>query len=427
MPKKNSGNLLLGKKLYIPRMSIEGGAVFAAAFRCFGVEAYISPESDTRTLDLANQYVSGDECYPEIVTLGNFLKVVESEDFNPDRTAFCLPTAGGPCRFGQYRNFLIRVLKNKGLNDVTIISPSSKNSYEELGEYSSALTRLAWRALISADILRKLLLKTRPYEINRGETDAVHAECLKLLCQVIENPEIDLKRKFHEIINTLIFIRDKFRMIPANYTKKKPLIGVVGEIFCRLNEFSNSWLIKIIEDHGGEAWLSNIAEWVWYTNFERERRLRLDGKKYSLEMLSARIKNFIQKRDEHKLFEPFIEDFYGYEEPSSVKEVLEYSKPYLPYWGALGEMVLSVGTSVYLYNKGVDGVVDISPFTCMNGIVCEAVFPNVSRDHDNIPIRNFYFDGTQSDLDRDIGIFMELALTYKNRKSVKRRYPFYFN
>jgi hypothetical protein len=62
----------------------------------------------------------------------------------------------------------------------------------------------------------------------------------------------------------------------------------------------------------------------------------------------------------------------------------------------------------------------------MNGIVTEAVFPRISRDHDNIPIRNFFFDGTQTDLDRDVGIFMELVRTYKARKKIKRIYPAYF-
>jgi len=44
-----------------------------------------------------------------------------------------------------------------------------------------------------------------------------------------------------------------------------------------------------------------------------------------------------------------------------------------------------------MYSQGVDGIVDISPFTCMNGIVTEAIYPVVSRDHDGIPIRVFYF------------------------------------
>ena len=89
------------------------------------------------------------------------------------------------------------------------------------------------------------------------------------------------------------------------------------------------------------------------------------------------------------------------------------ARPYLPTRGCLGEMVLSVGKAAYLAKHGADGIIDISPFTCMNGIVSEAVYPKLSKDYGGIPIRNFYFDGTQSDLDRDLGIYMELARSYR--------------
>ena len=59
----------------------------------------------------------------------------------------------------------------------------------------------------------------------------------------------------------------------------------------------------------------------------------------------------------------------------------------------------------------------------MNGIVSEAVYPSFSKDHNNIPCRVFYFDGVNIDLDRDIGIFMELVRGYMSRKKVKRCYP----
>jgi predicted nucleotide-binding protein (sugar kinase/HSP70/actin superfamily) len=119
------------------------------------------------------------------------------------------------------------------------------------------------------------------------------------------------------------------------------------------------------------------------------------------------------------LLEPFHEDFLGYEEPD-IDEVLDAARPYLPCDGALGEMVLNVGKAICLARRGADGIIDISPFTCMNGIVCEAVYPRVSRDLGGIPIRNFYFDGTQSDLDRDLGVYLELAHTYQRRKKHPR-------
>jgi hypothetical protein len=38
------------------------------------------------------------------------------------------------------------------------------------------------------------------------------------------------------------------------------------------------------------------------------------------------------------------------------------------------------------------------------------------RDHGGIPIGNFYFDGAQSDLDRDLGVYMELARSYQKKR-----------
>ena len=106
--------------------------------------------------------------------------------------------------------------------------------------------------------------------------------------------------------------------------------------------------------------------------------------------------------------------------------MLRLAEPYLPVSGVMGEMVLSVGKAAYLAKHGADGIIDISPFTCMNGIVSEAIYPKLSKDYGGIPIRNFYFDGTQSDLDRDLGIYMELARSYREKKKWPRRYPAYF-
>ena len=120
----------------------------------------------------------------------------------------------------------------------------------------------------------------------------------------------------------------------------------------------------------------------------------------------------------------FHDDFEGREEPD-IYEILECARPYLPREGAFGEMVLNVGKAVYLAKKGAAGIIDISPFTCMNGIVCEAIYPQISRDLGGIPIRNFYFDGTQSDLDRDLGVYMELARSqqFQRSKAAPRKPP----
>ena len=132
--------------------------------------------------------------------------------------------------------------------------------------------------------------------------------------------------------------------MPAQYTRDRPLIGVVGEIFCRLNTFSNYEAVRRIEAHGGEAWLSDVVEWVWSTNWSQKELLKRDGKQLSLSMLGTLVKNAFQRHDEAKLLAPFSEDFVGYEEPHDLyHDVLKPGWPYLPADGALGEMALSVG------------------------------------------------------------------------------------
>jgi len=427
MASGNGSNVLAGRKLWIPRMTYIGARMMAAAFRSIGIDAEATPESNAETLELGGLHTSGEECYPEKVTMGDFLRIVHSPDFDRDRTAFFMPTAEGPCRFGQYSPYLRQVLDELGYEDVPVFSPTSKDGYDGFAEHSQDFMRQMWRGLVCSDILRKMLLKTRPYETRPGAADEVYEQCIVLVEEVVADPDLSSKERLRRLAEPLRKARDLFRAVPARYVRGRPLIGVVGEIFCRLNRFSNYDAVRKIEAHGGEAWLSDVSEWVWYTNWQQQALLKRDGKTFTLEMAGAVLKNAFQKRDEHKLFAAFHDEFVGYEEPHDVfRDVLRPGWPYLPADGALGEMVLSVGKGIYLYGKGADGIIDISPFSCMNGIVSEAVYHTVAADHDDIPIRNFYFDASSSNMERDLDIFMELAAGYQKRKRKARRYPAYF-
>ena len=414
---------LYGKKTYLPRM-VEGSArALAAVMRSLGIDVEVVPPSDARTLELGGKYSSGDECYPLKVTLGDFLRVLEQPGTDPKKTAFFMVSGQGPCRFGQYVHYLKWVLKERGYGEVTVFHPSTEYGYSDFGEASDLFTRGAWRAIVSGDILLKLLLKTRPYEVESGSADRAFEESLEELCRVLEISYPNDKAQMAAMKECLLRARGSFRGVPVRFDTQKPLIGVVGEIFCRLNDFSNRHLVRRLEEAGAEVWMNDMAEWIWYVNVDQFRMLKLHNRQVSMEALGAHIRNTIQHHDEHALLEMFREDFRGYEEPKHVREVLECAQPYLPWTGVNGEMVLNVGKAIYFAHKGLDGVIDISPFTCMNGIVGEAVYPRVSRDNAGIPIRNFYFDGTQSDLERDIGIFLELAKSYQRHKPWPRQMP----
>ncbi|MFH0916315.1 MAG: hypothetical protein V1912_07705 [bacterium] len=406
------------KVLWLCRMPYGGSRMLAAAFQSVGLDTRVTPPEDARTLELGGKYTSGDECYPQRIVLGDYMKLLQDESTDPKKTAFLLPTANGPCRFGQYVSLLRRILDDQGYEEVPILSLTSADGYAGIGDQARDLVRTGWRAVVVQDILLKLLLKTRPYEVDPGETDRVYLEGLDLMAAIVARQGVSNRERMVDLQAGLRRVKEAFLAVSVK-DEDRPLIGVVGEIFCRLNTFANNELIRHIEAQGGECWLAGVGEWLWYTNEEAFRRYREEKRRVSKDWLKTFITSRVQHMDEKALMEDFHDVFAHHPEPH-VTEVLEYAHPYLPQEGALGEMVLSTGGAVYLYHQGADGIVDISPFTCMNGIVTEAIYPRVSKDHDNIPIRVFYFDGTHSDLDRDVGIFLELAKTYKRRKKIAR-------
>ncbi|HSA29835.1 MAG TPA: hypothetical protein P5159_25160 [Phycisphaerae bacterium] len=407
-------------------MAYAGCRLVAACFRSIGIDAQPAPDSDAETLELGGLHVSGEECLPHKITVGDFMKICRQPDFEPAKTAFMMPTAHGPCRFGQYAPYLRHMLDQMGLQDVMVFSPTSANGYDGFGENARELTKNLWMGVIAGDLALKFLLKTRPYETQPGTSDQVFQESIARFAQALSTPGLKTKTRLNELVKHITQMRDQFRAVPASYVKGRPLIGLVGEIFCRLNTFSNDDVARRIEKFGGECWLSDVAEWVWYVNWYVEHKLVRNRGRLNTTMLTHKIKTHLQHKYEQILLAPVLEDLRGYEEPHDIRDVLRQAEPYLPPTGCIGEMVLSVGKSIYLQKKGADGIIDISPFTCMNGIVCEAVYPAISKAHEDLPIRICYFDGVNTHIDRDLEIFLDLARAYQRRKRRQRVYPAYF-
>lgn len=419
------GNPLEGRTLYIPRMCAGSAELFAGAFRAIGVEARPTPPGDAHTRELAARHLTGDECYPQMITLGDILKIAQEPGFDPKSAALFMPTASGPCRFGQYAPLIRRSLGKLGLGDLIVFSPSCDDGYRELGDGASSLYRLGWWALVGGDLFRKLLHRVRPYEKTPGATDALYAEAISTCAEVLARRDAEGEKKLKTYAKAVGSFRDRFRAIEADFSKPRPLIGVCGEIFCRLNTFSNDDLIRRIEAHGGEASVADIAEWIYYTNFWEREMLRFSDRTLSPQMAVSLLSEQVQKRDERTILKPFKDDLAGIE-GHSVSDIVKKGGRYIPPHAALGEMILNLGNAVQLHASGADAMVDVSPFSCMNGIVSEALYPKVSRDLDGMPIRVFYFDGTGGNLDEDVSILMELAKNYGKRKKARRNVPPWF-
>jgi predicted nucleotide-binding protein (sugar kinase/HSP70/actin superfamily) len=406
---------LSGRTLYLPRLDEATSFTVASCFRRAGIEAVVTPPSDGRTRALGVKHNPDDACYPAVVMLGDLLSVATQPGFDPSHSAFLMLTAQGPCRLGQYRPCLERALQEVGCSGVRLVAPSDENGFAVEGT-PPWFPRLVWRGMVAADLLRQALLRTRPYETVPGAADRAFQVSLRDLCHVIETCSAEARPQRTGLAASLDLARRRFAGVPAHRDRDRPRVGIVGEIFCRLNSFANDDLIRRLEELGAEVRLSQSAEVIEYSNHIETHNLRLRGCGVSFPMAAALLRRRVQQADSRALRRPFEEQDEAFEEPC-MDDVLGLADRYLPSSSCVGEMVVNIGNAAWLAGHGADGVVDISPFSCMNGVVCEAIYPRLSRDHGGIPIRSFRFDGTFSDLDSDLGAFLELCRAYRARKS----------
>ena len=391
------------KILYIPYMCDHSFAL-AAAFQANGVDARVFPESDEETLFWGRKLTTGKECFPCILTTGDMVKVTKMKDFDPKKAAFFMPSGTGPCRFGQYNRFHRLVLDELGFKSVAIYAPNQDaRFYDELQMINSNFTRLGWQAIVSVDLLTKKLHETRPYEVNKGETDKVYKECLEDVCQAIREGGEHLEE-------ALIRSREKLDNIKTTNKGSKPKIGVVGEIYVRSNRFSNENVIRKIEVFGGEAILATISEWVFYINAMAKRKVK---EKWNFSnFLSLFIKDFFQKYDEHRLGRIFKGSIKEIVEPKS-EELFKLAKPYVDSTFE-GETILTVGKAIELAKHGASGIVNVMPFTCMPGTIVSALLKRFKEENGNIPILNMAYDGQeQTNTLTRIEAFMHQARQYK--------------
>ena len=373
-----------GRAVFIPPMADNAEAV-AAALRANGVEAAVMPQSDARTQELGRRHTSGKECYPCALTTGDMLKVLTDSGVDRNNVAFFMPGGTGPCRFGQYHRYHRMVLDELGYQDVPIYSPNQSEAfYKELNLAGGGdFTRLGWQGVVAVDLLQKALHETRPYEANPGETDQLYQHWLREVCHTIETRG--------DLTATLAAAAKEMAAIPTSDQNHRPLVGIVGEIYTRLNRFANEEVIRQVEELGGEAWMPGLVEWVLYTNWCSARRARVLG--LWRELGSVMLENFFQHKDEKSLGRPWQGVLRTLHEPKT-REVLRLAAPYLHHTYE-GEAILSLGKSADMFNRGASGVINVIPFTCMPGTVVTALMKRFREDKGNLPFLPMTMDGQE--------------------------------
>jgi predicted nucleotide-binding protein (sugar kinase/HSP70/actin superfamily) len=396
------------RTIYVPWMGDHAHAL-TAAFRGSGQPSEVLPLADAETLELGRRYTTGKECLPCIITTGDMVKKLRSPSCDPNRAAFFMPGGSGPCRFGQYNCLQRLVLNEIGCADVPIASPTQdKSFYQDFEQFKQDPTKMAWVGIVGIDILTKTTHALRPYEIVPGEVNRVYAESSKAMCLAIEQ-----NRGLSGVVSEMEKAADAFSRVKVDRSKRKPLIGIIGEIYVRSHTFSNDYLIDRLEKLGVEVTLASFGEWMYYTNFTRKRTSKRERNWRSL--LRNWIQDKYQKSVERKLAKPFARLVPNIVEPP-IEDILKLSAPYV-HDSFEGETTVSIGKMVELEHLGADGVISAGPFTCMPSTIVSAVMRRLNVDLHGMPMITLLYDG-QGDptLDTRLEAFVDQARSFQHRR-----------
>jgi len=377
------------RRLYIPYMS-DCSYALAACLKSYGRDAEIMPVADETVLLKGRRFTTGKECLPCAITAGEMLNVLASGDVEPGRTAFFMPSASGPCRFGMYNCLHKLILKYAGFPQCDVIAPNQDdNFYQEFtaGTQTTEMAgfvRDAWTGLVGVDLLGKLILRLRPFAKEPAQAQQVYNKALGLWLEAVE-----ARSSLSARCRLMASIAEDFAAVELDHTLHRPRVGVVGEIYVRNHPFANMNIIARLEELGAACGLASLAEWIYYTNFTRKHLARRRG--HLGKFLANLAADYTQHRIEKRLAVP-LEKRFGPLAEGPIEHIIELARPYLHH-SFEGEAILSIGKMVEYYHQGAAGVVNVMPFTCMPSTVVSTQTRRVSTDCGGMPILNLTFDG----------------------------------
>ncbi len=434
---KNIGKFRLREKtILIPEMNRIAAYLIAATFRGFGVNAKVL--ETYKGLDLGNEFTSGKECYPCQVTMGDILYFVKKEQqrlgeyFNPEEYVYFLPESEGPCRFGMYNKYQRIVLNSfPGLSKLKISSLTTTDGYSMAGmlEEDQVLDfrKAGYLTVVIADILDRLLWRIRPYEKKPGMADEFVNHAMHVMADIFET--FGAGKKFGKILDKLEQVITEGKTIIDPNLLRKPLIGIVGEIFLRMHVRSNQDLIKTLERYGAEVVNASLAEWVNYVGYDvlrqAKNKFRMNLKLLRFTPLKNDLKAIVRSGVDH-IYKEFIQrqvykrvnsliDLAPDQKVSHLENQLRENDLFSFEIGT--EAPLSIAGIVEYARTGCNGVVNVYPFTCMPGMTTSAVVKPV-MDKSRVPYLDAPYDsGIQPGREAAIRTFMYQAYQHHERQS----------
>lgn len=334
-------------KIAFPHMGTISYA-WRAALRKLGVTAFIPPYTNKKTLSLGTKYAPESICLPYKLILGNFIEALEG---GADYVAMI--TSPGICRLGEYGQCIENVLKDLGYTNKYLelsLYDGFKGMYDFLGKANPKANIIkkiqaiytVVKYVFALDRVANVLSYYRAREITFGTAEKAYLKGLELFDKATTLKE--LKKAEQEAIKLI-------KETPTDEKRDILYVDITGEIYIVLDQFSNQNLNRELGKMGVQT----------RTNLTVSSFLK-----------DAIIPKWFKKGETH------------------LERAFRLAKPYLNR-DIGGDSLESISDVAYANERGIDGIIHVSPFTCMPEIVSQNIFPTM-REKCEIPILTLIMD-----------------------------------
>lgn len=323
--------------------------VVASLIRSLGGEVIVPPYTSKKTLSIGTKYSPEAICLPYKLLLGNYIEAIEN-----GAEAVIMISSPGICRLGEYSKSIRNALEDLGYHIKYIDLDLYKGKFVEMFNCLRSVTgngnvvhvvkalSLAINKIFVLDSLDATLAYYRAREVNHGYAERAYMRGIKWIDEASSRKQ--LKEAHSEAINEI-------KKTEIDAEREILNVDLTGEIFMVLDAFSNQ----------------NLERELGKLGVQTRRCLNLSGW-----IKTAIIPKMFRKEETH------------------LEKAFKYAKPYLTR-DIGGDAIESVGDVAYATDTGVDGIIHISPFTCMPEIMSQNIFP-VMRQEGAIPILALVMD-----------------------------------
>ena len=313
-----------------------------------GINYVIPPLNNKEALDIGTLHSPEEICLPYKLMIGNYVQAIKEGADTVIIVGSC-----GPCRFGEYCELQMNLMKSLGynLNFVVIDYPKDigiKELYKRISKVSSCSKKRTGeklRALSNSLRVIKLIDEIEEaahmyagYERNKGECKSILNECKRDAVKC-KTPK--------EMVNLLIEYRNIIKRVPIDINKNPIKIAIIGEIYTVIEPYTNFNIEDKLMEYGISSHRGLTASW-WVKNA----------------LLSPlKINSLTIRRN---------------------------SKKYLPIQIG-GHAIECVGEAVTASKEGYDGAIQIFPMGCMPEIVSKSILPTITKELD-FPVMSLVVD-----------------------------------